>query len=215
MKNDYPYLAAWKETGLDQFPPIPFEIIFDKTFPEGIRAGTLKELSKKTFSGTPGDSIIGKTLKEYDQTILQDVYEMRRRVELGESKKQLWKEFNRKYLPNRRGGKIFTDPVKMNILKSLYLEIQDCVKAIRYEFGISLKDPEPDLLQWNLNEEIKEYLPEIAELFTDKELQDLTKYSKADAAIKILCDRLDDRYQISQNTLRNNLAKTPPFEETI
>ena len=101
------------------------------------------------------------------------------------------------------------------MLKSIYLEMQDCIKEIRRRSGVPLKSVPSDGDWDDWSEYIKEYIPEATAIFTNRELPLLTEHpSVANTAAKIILRRLrkySPHFDISIRRFQAVLSKVSPF----
>jgi hypothetical protein len=148
------------------------------------------------------------------------VDQARKRIMTGEDYENVLRELGRELLPKTKGGGTTLTENGKRILKRLYLEMQDCIKEVRRRLMIPLKSiPDDEIAHWdsigNIPGTIKQEIPEISTIFTDKELSPLVKGKPiADTAAMIILNRLKKhscRLQITTRRFQDILSEVPPF----
>lgn len=133
----------------------------------------------------------------------------------GEDRETVLRDLGRKIFPQTRGGaSIFTEDEKRT-LKTLYLELQECIKEIRRKLDIPLKQPGVYDLTQDILENINHYFPEIDNLFLQQELSLLIKSSSIpDTDAEIIVQRINKCIPTnitSPRTIQDILIGIPPF----
>ncbi|MFZ7125489.1 MAG: hypothetical protein ACOWWM_04950 [Desulfobacterales bacterium] len=220
--EDFPYLADWKKRGLDKFPDIPFSEYL-RAWIEVCKptAGDLKSLLTRTSGALANKKkpIIQQVLDEFD---LADLRKLQDKAERSTSedifRKEIEREFSKRFLINQRGGKTFKRDYEIQILKSLHIELQAAIKTVRKGLGIpTYKNPTYTNWAEDYSTDIEDFFPNVDQLFQVEELSLLTNDpSVSDTSLRLLLRRLQKidghRYRITIETFRENLRKVQPID---
>ncbi len=237
MKDRYPYLSYWNETGFQEFPGIPpSELV--KPCVQIVRESLRKRLAKNLhtrFFLTKEDlerreaelmdvfepeimEMIAERFQEImAQHMLEEGYrtfEAKKAVINGQDRETALREWGKDQLPSTQGGEsLFTTNRKL-ILKKVHQELQDCIKEVRRNSGIPLRNDHDYV--WGINgadppgesELIKSNVPDWQTIFDNSELPLLTYYSSVSrVSLEIICKRLTRclPHRIKPKTLQNQL----------
>jgi hypothetical protein len=237
LKNRYPFLASWKEQGFDKFPSIPVSAIIEfykKRFFDFLRRDGRSPLKEILLENRPengaiidaANELLDRDAKKWmfrvaEKMMIAETWalgrlsaEARHRVINGEDREIVLRDLGRKILPQTKGGaSIFTLDQKKT-LKVLYHELQECIKEIRRQLDIPLKESGYYLGQ-NKPEDIEHFCPGIDNLFVEEELSFLIKNpSIADTAAEIIVRRINQCIPTNltkPRALQNFLNSIPLF----
>lgn len=225
MKDRYPFLAAWKLQGFKEFPGIPINAIkteFKKRFFEELREfDETIECSEEEADKITKDWM-NRIIKTLPGVLMLERLKLgtfvdkgRKEITKGGDREKFLRHLQDKFFPSTKGGPIVVSTIQKQILKSIHLEVKECIEAIRRDLeDIPLRNTCEYDWSKDRTEDIKESIPEINEIFTDTELSIITRNpSIAKTSYKIIAERLKTavRFRISPRTLENILSGVPPL----
>jgi hypothetical protein len=218
MEDKYPYLTYWMVEGLDSFPTIPPIISIYKTleemFPKGVPVLFLKKLFSITSNENKPDDSTNILDEVFSGLYYKKIKELQQRYDKGESKKGLLNELGNLIFPNNKGGKIpfLHNKRDLNILHEIYKELQTCIKEIRENLLLPIRNLSLNQVEELTCEDIIESNQSIEKVLKNEELLhtiSLTYPNVSDAAMEILCCRLDPFLpkSINPKTIRNSFSR--------
>lgn len=235
MKDRYPYLSYWKETGFQEFPGIPPEELL-KPYIENALAHFRKVRNSSPYARL----LLSKEDREFEEAeflneflkmagerfqeiVAQEMlergrqsFEATKEVVYGQDRGQILRKWGRASLPNTRGGaRILSENLKQ-ILKTIHLELQECIDEVRRSCSdeIPLKDNKDYPWGADASEVIAFDVPDWEAIFDRSELPLLTKYSSiSQTSLEIISQRLTQCLPrtIKPRSLQNLLDNVSPL----